>query len=76
MTSFRVFNSKKQRGLVMVLISGVVYGLQPLMVAYGYEQGANAPLIVAGRYGAVALMLLPFVQPASKPVAVSLIVYA
>ena len=45
----------------MVLISGVVYGLQPLMVAYGYEQGANAAVIVAARYGAVALILLPFV---------------
>ena len=53
--------SKKQQGLVMVLVSGIVYGLQPLMVAYGYEQGANAALIVAARYGAVALMLLPFV---------------
>ena len=53
--------SKKQQGLGMVLVSGIVYGLQPLMVAYGYEQGANAALIVAARYGAVALMLLPFV---------------
>ena len=49
------------KGLLLVAISGFVYGLQPFMVSYCYGQGATPGLMVAARYGVVALLLLPVV---------------
>ncbi len=61
MKPFHSMRNTKQNGLLLVIVSGIVYGLQPIMVSFGYTHGANAALVVVARYGAVALMLLPFV---------------
>lgn len=45
----------------MVLVSGVVYGLQPLMFSQCYSQGANPVFMTIARNGAIAILLFPVV---------------
>lgn len=44
-------------GLLLVLLSGVVYGLMPGVVTYCYRQRANATIMVVIRYAAVSLLV-------------------
>ncbi len=48
------------KGLIMVLISGLVFGCVPGVVSFCYSQGARPELFVFSRYFALTLVLLPF----------------
>ena len=50
---------KKRFGLILVLISGFIYGLQPFLFSFCYERGATGPLMAAARSGILCLLLLP-----------------
>lgn len=49
------------RGLILIIISGIVFGIQPSAVQYCYQQGAVPVLVLLFRYGILALILLPVV---------------
>lgn len=50
-----------RKGLTLVLISSIVYGLLPSTVTFCYSQGATAPSMLLVRYSILSLLLLPSV---------------
>lgn len=50
-----------KKGLLLVIISGIVFGIMPSAVTFCYSQGANRLLMVFFRYLVLILALLPFV---------------
>lgn len=51
--------SQSKRGLLMVIISGLVFGIMPGAVSYCYSQGANPAIFLILRFLAVVVLLLP-----------------
>lgn len=50
---------KRRYGSIMVLVSGMVYGLQPLLFSFCFERGASAVLMAVARHAVLTLVLLP-----------------
>ena len=50
---------KKTAGLLLVLISGAVFGAMPGLVTYCKSEGANNALMLLFRFGILALIVLP-----------------
>lgn len=48
-----------QKGLYMVVISGVVFGLQPIAVSFCYTQGANPTILLILRFLVLIIALFP-----------------
>lgn len=46
-------------GLLLVIISGIVFGAVPSGVTYCYAQGATAALVILGRYSILSAVMLP-----------------
>ena len=50
-----------KKGLFLVIISGIVFGVMPSTVAFCYAQGANKLLVILFRYLVLTAVLLPIV---------------
>lgn len=48
------------KGLIMVIISGLVFGTVPFAVKYCYSEGARPEILVFFRYASLSLVMLPF----------------
>ena len=48
------------KGLLMVIISGLVFGTVPFLVKTAYAEGARPEIFVFFRYASLSLVLLPF----------------
>lgn len=53
----------RRRGLGLVVLSSVTFGVVPVLVVRCYEMGANSTTFLLLRYGMVLFLLLPFVRP-------------
>lgn len=51
--------SRSQKGLCMVILSGIVFGVMPSAVTFCYSQGVTASLVILFRYIFLSLVLLP-----------------
>lgn len=49
------------KGLLLVITSGVVFGIMPSAVSFCYAQGANRLIVLLFRYLALSVILLPLV---------------
>lgn len=54
--------SRYKKGLFMVILSGIVFGIMPSAVTFCYSQGATASLVILFRYFILSLVLLPIVK--------------
>ena len=48
------------KGLLMVIISGLVFGAGPFVVKTAYQEGARPEIFIFFRYASLSLVLLPF----------------
>jgi len=48
-----------KKGLILITISALTFGLMPGAVTFCFEQGANTTIIVLFRYLVIILLLLP-----------------
>lgn len=51
--------SRSKKGLLMVVVSGLVFGVMPSTVSYCYSQGANPTILLLLRYLAILITLFP-----------------
>ena len=62
--------SRSKKGLFLVILSSIIFGLIPGAVTICYEQGANQTVILTARYTILSIVLLPSVLQLEKPLAV------
>ncbi len=58
--------SRSKKGLFMVVVSGLVFGVMPSAVSYCYSQGANPTILLMLRYLAILVVLLPGILKAGN----------
>lgn len=51
--------SQSKKGLLLVIFSGLVFGVQPSLVSYCYTQGANPTLLLILRFAVILVLLFP-----------------
>lgn len=58
--------SQSRKGLLMVVISGLVFGIMPSTVSYCYSQGANPTILLVLRFLCIVVMLFPSILKAKN----------